>query len=112
MKVSTNQAICLILFAIGFAWLVSLGSPSKTNVNNNSDEIHITKAQMGKHWPFTVSEGDIVIDHATGSRYGGCPVVFRADGEDYALTATAKDIHERYHRYRNIEDIWAFDKEA
>jgi hypothetical protein len=55
----------------------------------------ISKQEMGKDYPFTVSEGDLTCRNNL--------VLFTANGETYAVNGSARSSR----RYKPIDEIWA-----
>jgi hypothetical protein len=60
----------------------------------------ITKREFGTEWPFTIDEGVLI---AKGSNGG--EIVLEASGQKYAVNGIAKQTH----KYRAVEEIWAYD---
>jgi hypothetical protein len=57
----------------------------------------ISKQELGKDYPFTVSEGELTCRNSL--------VLFTADGQTYAVNGTARTSK----RFKPIDEIWAED---
>jgi len=91
----------LVLFIMLYSCESGEDKSTSGNVKNIITSKKLVSTDFGEKWPFTVSEGFVKCI------MGG--VIFKANGNDYALNGKAisqKDVYG----YSELEEIWAFDE--
>ena len=121
-KLRVPQPLWVWIFIIGFVIVISLFSGKKADETIKTKQIPqkvireakqtapaprsatnetIYKSEYGKHWPFTVSYGQLACS-GVGS------VTFTAHGKTYAVNGLAMSDK----KYSNIREIWKDDSES
>lgn len=83
------------------AALVGCGAENSTGQQAAAKTVNVSRAQMGKHWPFKgVSRGTLRCD-PKGDHRNGDVVMTTPDGTEYGINGTALD-----DGYKDFRRIW------
>lgn len=90
--------VYLALVVLAFVWIWGLLTPPEAKT------LQVSQAELGDAWPLTIDQGELSCDGASW-------VLFKADGEVYAVNGSARG-HAKTTGWLDVESIWREDPQS